>query len=200
MKSIKSNDALCFWCDPHRSFRTEELEHWLRAGVKQGNLWCVWQLALLLKETKKRGPKMNEAIGLLKRAASRGYAPAEFSYGVSLSFGEGVRQDKKAALFWYRRSAAHGFPPAAYNLGHFLENGIVGAANKGEAARWYRIAANMGDSDAEVSWEIFGRTTCARPKCLNTRNGYCFGIDRLQSTGMRTAFSIWHYVIYMEQE
>jgi uncharacterized protein len=163
MKSVKSKDAVRFSCDPYRSLRTDESEHWLREGVKQGDLWRIWQLALLLKETKKRGPQMVEAIRLFKRAALRGYAPAEFSYGVALSFGEGVPRNKKAALFWYRRSAAHGFPAAAYNVGHFLENGIACAADQEKAAHWYRIAANMGDSDAEVSlgnlWEDHMRST-----------------------------------------
>jgi len=148
MDSSKLDDSIQLWCQPDNELDGSKLEHRLRAGATRGDPWCCWQLALFLKYVSK---KHSEAIDLIKRAANSGFAPAEFGYALWLSVGEGVKQNKKAALRWYRKSAEHGFPPGAYNLGHYLENGIACPVDKAEAARWYRIAANMGDSDAEVS-------------------------------------------------
>jgi len=163
IQSAKSDATLRFWCLPHSSLRGRRVERWLRSGAKRGDPWFYWQLALLLKSRNRKGSDKDEAIRLLKRASTLEYAPAEFSFGVALSSGQGVEPDKKAALYWYRRSASHGFPVGAYNLGHFLEKGIMCDVDKEEAAHWYRVAANMGDSDAEVAlgnlWSDHMRST-----------------------------------------
>ena len=52
-----------------------------------------------------------------RRAAERGYAPAQFSLGLAYAHGTGLAKDEAAAVEWYRKAAKQGHAKARYNLG-----------------------------------------------------------------------------------
>jgi hypothetical protein len=61
-----------------------------------------------------RGVTQNygEAVGLYRRSADMGYAPAENALGRLYENGQGVTKDTATALQWYRRAAKQGHPDA----------------------------------------------------------------------------------------
>jgi len=90
-----------------------------------------------------------EAVDWFRKAASHGYAPAEFQMGQLYDFGFGVEQDDAQALAWYRKAADHGSTPAQRTVGECLQKGRGISADTREAARWYQRAADADDLRAQ---------------------------------------------------
>lgn len=53
----------------------------------------------------------------IQRMAEHGDAQAQFNLGVMYAKGEGVAQDLKQAVPWYRKAAEQGMVDAQYSLG-----------------------------------------------------------------------------------
>lgn len=88
--------------------------------------------------------KLSLAVAEFKIAAKLGDANAQLNLANMLDAGEGVRADRKLAVFWYKRAIRLGSSQAAYNLAiSHKANGTL---------RWYKywlhVAMNMGDGDA----------------------------------------------------
>ena len=58
--------------------------------------------------------------------------------------GDGVPQDYKEAVKWYRLAAEQGYADAQYNLGLMYSNGEGVPQDYKEAVKWYRLAAEQG--------------------------------------------------------
>jgi TPR repeat protein len=90
-----------------------------------------------------------KAADLMRRAAERGYAPAQLNYGLALEKGAGVPRDMKGACHWFTKVAEQGDADAAFNLGVMM---LVGApdvpADKAKAKRWLSQAAASGNAQA----------------------------------------------------
>lgn len=86
--------------------------------------------------------------------AQKGDAVTQYNLGVCYSKGEGVVQDKKEAVKWYRLAAESGDADAQYNLRVCYSKGEGATQNKGEAYFWYLIAAANGDEQAQHNSEI----------------------------------------------
>ena len=84
-----------------------------------------------------------------KRWSSEGDAWSQFNLGVMYSDGEGVPQDYKEAIKWYKMAAEQGNTDAQYNLGFMCYNGEGVPQDYKEAIKWYRMAADQGDADAQ---------------------------------------------------
>jgi len=90
-----------------------------------------------------------KAIPLLKKAADRGYACAQFRLGRCMECGNGVIQNHEEAAKWYRKAAEQGHVIAQYNLGVLYDDGLGVPQNQEEAVKWYRKAAEQDDADAQ---------------------------------------------------
>jgi TPR repeat protein len=77
-------------------------------------------------------------------AAQRGDAGAQFNLGQMYRNGQGVAQDYKEGVKWYRLAAAQGDAEAQLNLGGMYIDGWGVAKDDKEAVRWYRLAAAQG--------------------------------------------------------
>ena len=64
------------------------------------------------------GIYMNEEKGveLIRQAAERGSAPAQFRLALCYEEGQGVSQDYAQAVYWYRQAAERGDAWAQFNL------------------------------------------------------------------------------------
>ena len=62
--------------------------------------------------------------------------------------GQGVSQDYKESVKWYRLSAEQGDAEAQFNLGLMYSEGQGVPQDDKEAVKWYRLAAEQGDADA----------------------------------------------------
>ena len=89
------------------------------------------------------------ALRLLQPLAEQGNAYAQFSLGVMYANGQGVTQDYKEAVEWYRRSAEQGFAIAQSNLGVMYANGRGVSQDYKEAVKWLRLAAEQGNAIAQ---------------------------------------------------
>ena len=105
-----------------------------------------------------------QAIDWFRKAAEKGYAPAEFQMGQLYDFGFGVRPDNAQALAWYKKSAEHGSAAAQRSVGDFYRTGRSVNEDVAEALRWYRRAADGDDLRAqhELGELYFNGTGVAR--------------------------------------
>ena len=66
-------------------------------------------------------------------------------------YGEGVPQDYKEALKWYRLSAEHGNAKAPFNLGVMYYNGEGVPKDYKEAYAWWSVAKSNGHEVAAMN-------------------------------------------------
>jgi uncharacterized protein len=89
-------------------------------------------------------------------AADQGLPHAMYNYATLLTLGEGVTQDRGAALEWFRRAAAGDdaliSAKSANYIGSFYEDGWVVARDIDAARAQYRIAAEGGDFRGQFNY------------------------------------------------
>lgn len=82
------------------------------------------------------------------KAAKRGNVKAQINLGAMYDNGQGVSQNHKEAVKWYKLAATKGSVVAQFNLGAMYYAGLGVAQNYGEAVKWFRLAAAQGDEQA----------------------------------------------------
>jgi TPR repeat protein len=65
--------------------------------------------------------------------------------------GQGVPQNSREAVRWYRLAATQGDAGAQFNLGLMYHKGQGVIQDYKEAVRWYRLAATQGNTKAHYS-------------------------------------------------
>jgi TPR repeat protein len=65
--------------------------------------------------------------------------------------GQGVLQDEKQAVDWYRKAAEQGYARAQLNLGLMYESGKGVLEDDKQAVDWYRKAAKQGYARAQLN-------------------------------------------------
>ena len=83
--------------------------------------------------------------------AEAGDIATQYNLGVMYGNGQGVVQDDKEAVKWYRLSAEQGYASAQYNLGNMYKNGDGAPQDYKEAVKWYRLSAEQGDAMAQTN-------------------------------------------------
>lgn len=92
------------------------------------------------------------AIPYLKYAAGAGNADAQCRLGVRYQRGEGIRQDEREAVKWYKKAAKQGVPLAQNNLGIMLLQGYAGSApDRNAGLGWLVKAAHRGYEAAQLT-------------------------------------------------
>ena len=84
-------------------------------------------------------------------AANKGNAEAQNKLGRMYARGEGVPQDYKEAVKWYRLSAEQGLASAQIQLGEMYTNGQGVPQGDKEAVKWTRLAAEQGNAQAQLN-------------------------------------------------
>jgi TPR repeat protein len=92
----------------------------------------------------------------IQKAATAGYAPAQYYLGYLHRHGYGVARGFEEAAPWYQTSAESGYAPAERLMGHeYLTGGFIitggkrwGYPSYKDAARWLRKAAEQGYVEA----------------------------------------------------
>ena len=90
---------------------------------------------------------------------SRGMRRRSATLVALYSNGDGVKQDDKEAVAWYRKAAVQGFVDAQDNLGCMYGNGTCVAQDTAEAVKWLQLAAEQGDEDALKSLNVLQQHT-----------------------------------------
>ena len=87
----------------------------------------------------------------LFRAAEQGHARAQFNLGNMYRKGDGVPQDFKEAVKWFRKAAEQRYAKAQFNLGVMYRDGEGVLKDFKEAVKCFRKAAEQGYDDAQVN-------------------------------------------------
>ena len=92
------------------------------------------------------------AVAALRRAATMGYAPAQFYLATLYNEGRaGVPRDLAQARIWTERAARGGDRWAMHNLALNYYEGSGGQPNPTVAAQWFRRAADLGLVDSQYN-------------------------------------------------
>jgi len=89
------------------------------------------------------------ACELFRKAAARGYAPAQYRLGYCYEAGRGVDQDLLAAHQWFRKAADQDQVDAQYKLAYCFRVGLGVVADSTVALSWYIRAGENGDAEAQ---------------------------------------------------
>ena len=92
------------------------------------------------------GIYMNEETGveLIRQAAERGNAPAQFRLALCYEEGQGLSQDYGQAIYWWRKAAEQGDAEAQYSLGICYAEGIGVDRDSKQAEYWKNLAIQNG--------------------------------------------------------
>ena len=71
--------------------------------------------------------------------------------------GQGVPENDKTAVKWYRLAAQQGVADAQYNLGWMYSKGKGVPQDYVRAHMWFNIAASSGDKDASKNRDIVAK-------------------------------------------
>ena len=86
---------------------------------------------------------------LIVSSSKQGFDKSQFVLGLMYKNGEGVPQDYKEAVKWYRKAAKQGNFEAQYSLGEIYQEGKGIPQDYTESVKWYRLAAEQGYSEAQ---------------------------------------------------
>jgi TPR repeat protein len=98
-----------------------------------------------------KGAELDAETKALIAKAEQGVDWAQSLLGVKYALGEGVAQDDKEAVKWYRKSAEQGYAIAQYNLGVMYDKGQGVPQDYKEAVKWWSKAAEQGVAEAQYS-------------------------------------------------
>jgi hypothetical protein len=92
-----------------------------------------------------------KAYKLLTPYAEQGHASAQLNLGTLYRKGQGVPQNSKEAVKWYRLSAEQGDEKAQYNLAQMYAEGQGAPQDYKEAVRLYRLSAEQRFAEAQFN-------------------------------------------------
>ena len=84
-----------------------------------------------------------------KPLAEQGYALAQYNLALMYANGEGVPEDDKEAVKWFRLAAEQSHASAQFNLGLMYAKGKGVPEDDKEAVKWYRLAAEQSHASAQ---------------------------------------------------
>lgn len=119
----------------------------LEQAAQSGDLVAQYELAL----QRLSGGRTEEGVTLLRRAADRGLAMAQYRLAKLYERGEGVQADLVVARQWTERAAAAGNRRAMHDLGVYFARGEGAPLDEAAAFRWFRQAAELGVADSQYN-------------------------------------------------
>lgn len=108
----------------------------------------------------------DEGFDLMKKAADKGLAAAQYRLAKLYERGEGAPADIAAARTWTERAAMGGNRAAMHDLGVYYARGEGVALNEAQAFRWFRQAADLGMTNSQFNLGVLyqsGRGVAADP-------------------------------------
>lgn len=129
---------------------------WYTAASDNDYPPAMCAMGILRLGAAKTDTETNAAVGLIAKAAVRGYLPAEFVLGQIYEQGWNGDRDIRRAISHYRRAAEGGEIPSQLRLASLASRGEYGlSVDYAEAYKWYRKAAESGDHIAQTNLASF---------------------------------------------
>jgi localization factor PodJL len=122
----------------------------LEGAAQAGDLTAQYDLAL----QRLAAGRTQEGVTLLRRAADRDFAMAQYRMAKLYERGEGVTADLATARQWTERAAAGGNRRAMHDLGVYFARGEGAPLDEAAAFRWFRQAAELGVADSQYNLGI----------------------------------------------
>ena len=91
------------------------------------------------------------ALRELEPLAKQGHVNAQVILGIMYEFGDGVTQDYKIAMKWYKLAAEKGSGLAQYNLGNLYRGGLGVYKDYKIAMKWYLLSAKQGFAESQIN-------------------------------------------------
>lgn len=125
-----------------------------------------------------------------------------YQLGIACAIGDGVEQNHKTAVDWFRKAALLDYPPAQNAMGECCETGFGIACDCAAAVEWYRKAAGQNYAPALANLGKCCQNGTSMPKNIseamrlyhlaaeqgNAKAQYCIG--HCHETGVGAAMSI----------
>jgi localization factor PodJL len=134
----------------------------LEQAAQAGNLVAQYELAL----QRIAAGRTADGVTMMRRAADRGLAMAQYRMAKIYERGEGVTADLNVARQWTERAAAGGNRRAMHDLGVYFARGEGAPLDEAAAFRWFRQAAELGVADSQYNLGVLyqqGRGVNAAP-------------------------------------
>jgi TPR repeat protein len=123
---------------------------WFTEAANSGSDWGFYHLGVMYYLGQITGHRESEqAFAMFKKAAKKWNMIAANNVGVMYMQGDGVMQNRKKALKWFKK-AAGSCAYADHNLGIMYQNGISVEADGWTAALLFARAANRASYDDEL--------------------------------------------------
>lgn len=119
--------------------------HWFVKAAAQQHLMALNMVGRCYDLGWGTTPDKVRAAECYRVAAERGLDWAMYNYATLLALGDGVAEDKIAALAWLEKAATMGNAKAINFVGSFAEDGWAGPRDMAKAADCYARAAAGGD-------------------------------------------------------
>lgn len=149
--------GLCHWFGVGRDVDHEAARPFFKKAAKKGDPQAQFSLGqlILIKAQEGQGTETAEdAYNLFLASAASGLAQAQFSVAEALWKGDGVEEDEKAAIVWWKAAAEQGHAEAALLLARLHLKGWPSAGiekDRDAALDWGRRAATAGLDEA-ATW------------------------------------------------
>lgn len=103
--------------------------------------------------------------------AENGNPVSQFFLGFCYDNGEGIPQDHREAVTWYRRAAEQGDSNARYELGFYYKMGQGVEEHNEQTVKWFEKAARQGSVEASFfsGFAMPKRTVCRRASSMPMR-------------------------------
>ena len=104
-----------------------------------------------------KGAELDAETKALIAKAEQGVDWAQSLLGVKYALGEGVPQDYKEAVKWYRKAAEQGYAKAQHNLGLMYDNGQGVLKDDVNAYAWCNVASANGSKVASKNRDLIAK-------------------------------------------
>jgi len=99
-------------------------------------------------------PCFGDVLADTRAKAEQGVAFEQYNLGLMYHNGQGVPQDYKEAVKWYRLAAEQGLARAQHNLALMYGKGQGVLQDNTKAHMWFNLGASQGDESAKKGRDI----------------------------------------------
>ena len=129
----------------------EAAARWFKESVDGGYIPAFVALAFLQRfELGTQEVDPIDTVSLLRTAAQKGNADAEFLLGQCYMDGFGVKPNKKEAARWLQHSAQQGHAGGLFEMGNLYFKGIEGPRDDSKGVEMYSVSAFLGHPEAQA--------------------------------------------------
>lgn len=118
----------------------QKAEKILRTSMFDNDLYGIHQLGEIYASGKIDGKTAADAVSMFRIGAAAGYGPSENMFGWAFYRGEGLNQNYRQAVYWFKKAASHNHHDAYGSLCIVYMEAKAVKANDIERYKWCHLA------------------------------------------------------------